>query len=80
MRMNVIRTESLHAEIVNETIILNKLNLLPYLLVRNCTTDKSKRYTKTISLKIAKLDWFEASLERANFDFGVPVLAPLLPD
>ena len=53
--MNVIRAESLHTKVVDETIVPHKLNLLLNLLVWNRAIDKPKRYTKTISLQITKL-------------------------
>jgi hypothetical protein len=76
--VNVIRAESLHAEVVDKAIVLHKLNLILNLLVRSCATDKPKRYTETISLQISKLYGLETTLERANFNFGVPVLTSLL--
>ena len=78
MCVNVIRAESLHTKVVDETIVPHKLNLLLNLLVWNRAIDKPKRYTKTISLQITKLNRFETTLKRADFNFWVPVFTPLL--
>ena len=78
MSVDVIRSESLHAEVVDEAIVSNKFDLLLNLLVLSCTVDEPKGDTKTITLQLSKLDGFETTLERANFYFGVPILAALL--
>lgn len=53
MSVHVVCTESLHTEVVNETIFLDTLNLISYLLIVYLNRDESQRNRKPISLKLA---------------------------
>lgn len=52
MSVHVVCTESLHTEVVNETIFLDTFYLISYLLVVYLNRDESQRNRKPISLKL----------------------------
>lgn len=72
--------ESLHTEIVNETIFLDEFHILQYLIGRNFVINKSQCHRESIAPELSKIEHVENALKRAAFQFSVPIFALLYLD
>ena len=78
MRVDVVLTKSLHAEVVDKTILFYRFHVLTDLGIVDFRVDESKGDTEPVSLERTKLQRLEDALKAPNFDIWVPVFASLL--
>ena len=80
MRTNVIRTKSLHAKEVDESVLFDALDILPNISVANLIWDETEGDRETISFKSSEGERIENALKTSDLNLWVPVLAALLAD
>lgn len=73
MSTDAVRTKSLHAEVVYETILFNIFNIFPYIFISNIPVNKSQGHRKSISFQHTQSNSRPNAFEWANLDVAVPI-------
>lgn len=77
---NTVWAESLHAKIVNETLINSWFHLCLNLSIRDVFWNEPQSNWESISSQLTQIERMVDALKTANFDFVIPIFAAHLPD